>query len=913
MDAESLSKLILDKVVNDLVKQKQSLPSGQLPRDTLTEVINSLREHNVHITHDALKQRVKRAYASARGPSTPLPPPPPATEVVTRGTATNTSPISQLTTPAASSTEGSSIATSSAQSTSTHPGPSATPYHTGGRPKGTTNANKKKQKDTLTDCRNAIAREYFNERKKSENTLKALPNNYLKNLIESKKVEYGIEGEVGINPKTIMRRYQRHAKDPERHQLESMHPGTSSPLHGVERIILQIIFGMQQVRQPMYKDEVITLMNEVIKGTRHEEEFREFKEKRLASGAVDDSGLLVGERWWQGFLQRHKAELESKKCERFASDRADWTRMETFIDMYNSIYAEMADAGVAVKLDTPIFTDRNGKEVPEDSPDKYGSKQEYKVVHPHLILFADETGCNTSQKKDGNVGGRKALVKRGTSAQQKVSTTDHPFTLLPFTCASGEAVVCVVIFKSESISEIPIDWAHGKDIFISPEEIVYRTGTDTIDVHANTGPGKYFPKGPVCNYDGKQVPTFYYASPGGGINADILVDILKQFDDGIVTRQEGVTPFLLIDGHQSRLDHTFLSYINNENHKWRVCLGVPYGTSLWQVGDSAEQNGAFKIYLTEAKEKLFREKSRQEMSQRLVQSDVMPLLNRSFHAFQDVDANRNAISERGWYPLSRALLDHPSLARPTTSEVTENDGTGSTTSATTTTTTTTAAGSRTVSININAGGQAARYLDTMLEEQRRNNRLDENVRRRRDGGTSARELLEKSRALTAGVVVATGNYSLNNKSLCEFVNDKHEKKMAEEARVLAYRKGKKRKQIQDVNDLRKTFGHESVHRFAQFNKDQCGKYLQYKKRKKDSKMPDDLEERRARCLEVMGRQSPVPSDDEEEQELIPPPNNNPNVHAVTNNSTEENNVEAEGDDIFGHADDNLEAVKDAAI
>lgn len=77
-------------------------------------------------------------------------------------------------------------------------------------------------------------------------------------------------------------------------------------------------------------------------------------------------------------------------------------------------------------------------------------------------------------------------------------------------------------------------------------------------------------------------------------------------------------------------------------------------------------------------------------------------------------------------------------------------------------------------------------------------------------------------------------------------------------------------------------------------------------------MPDDLEERRARCLEVMGRQSPVPSDDEEEQELIPP-DNNPNVHAVANNSTEENNVEAEGDDIFGRADESLDAVKDAAI
>lgn len=419
MDADSLSKLILDAVVNDLVKQKQSLPSGQLPRDTLTQQINSLRERNVHITHDALKQRVTRAYASARAPSTPLPPPPPATEVVTRGTATNTSPISQLTTPAASSTEGSSIATSSAQSTSTRPGPSATPFHTGGRPKGTTNANKKKKKDALTECRNAIAREYFNEREKGESTSKPLPNNYLKKLIERKKEEYGIDGEVEINSRTIMKRYQRHAKDPERHQLESVHPGTSSPLHDVEKVILQIIFGMQQVRQPMYKEEVIALMNEVIKGTHHEEEFREFKEKRLSSGAVDNSGLLVGERWWQGFLQRHKAELESKKCVRFASDRADWTRMETFIDMYNSIYAEMADAGVAVKLDTPIFTDRNGKEVPEDSPDKYGSKQEYKVVHPHLILFADETGCNTSQKKDGNVGGRKAVVKRGVQLRSR--------------------------------------------------------------------------------------------------------------------------------------------------------------------------------------------------------------------------------------------------------------------------------------------------------------------------------------------------------------------------------------------------------------------------------------------------------------------------------------------------------------
>jgi len=54
-----------------------------------------------------------------------------------------------------------------------------------------------------------------------------------------------------------------------------------------------------------------------------------------------------------------------------------------------------------------------------------------------------------------------------------------------------------------------------------------------------------------------------------------------------------------------------------------------------------------------------------------------------------------------------------------------------------------------------------------------------------------------------------------------------------------------------------------VHRFKDFNKDQCGKYLQYKKKgKKDGKMPDDLEERRARCCQWIDRSSPTPSFDE---------------------------------------------------
>ena len=67
-------------------------------------------------------------------------------------------------------------------------------------------------------------------------------------------------------------------------------------------------------------------------------------------------------------------------------------------------------------------------------------------------------------------------------------------------------------------------------------------------------------------------------------------------------------PFLLLDGHESRFELPFLTYITNPDHPWKVCIGVPYGTSLWQVADSKEQNGSFKIALSKIKKRIVEQK-----------------------------------------------------------------------------------------------------------------------------------------------------------------------------------------------------------------------------------------------------------------------------------------------------------------
>jgi hypothetical protein len=118
-----------------------------------------------------------------------------------------------------------------------------------------------------------------------------------------------------------------------------------------------------------------------------------------------------------------------------------------------------------------------------------------------------------------------------------------------------------------------------------------------LDLELNFGEGKYYPGGPTCKYNGKVVDCLAYTSESGGITGEIMVEILTYFDSiDLFPRVPGGTiPMLIVDRHQSHLAPVFVEYINDKNNTWKVCLGVPYATTLWQVGDASEQNGMVKL------------------------------------------------------------------------------------------------------------------------------------------------------------------------------------------------------------------------------------------------------------------------------------------------------------------------------
>jgi hypothetical protein len=596
-----------------------------------------------------------------------------------------------------------------------------------GRPSGTTLIAKQKRMKLRSDCINEIATLYKSELISSRQ--RGLQNSrtnvgFLKSLVSSKWDEYGLtefdDTKIEVSCETIRNRVKRN------NNLCTWKRGPGSPLSDIEDLIVDICISMGKIRQPLTVGETIDLANSLIEGKEQQQKLVLWKMRSNPDLPLEAMGR-IGYGWFQGFKKRHGSRLVTKRGERFATDRADWSKYTYIKQMYDVIYDNMVESGIAEEiLEDPISMDGRGNIVEKDDPQKLGLPCDIKVLYPEFILFADETGCNTNQKKDGHIGGTKYVVGRNTVPKEISSTSDKHFTVLGVTAASGDPVLCVVIFASER-DVIPESWVTGIDIQKNP--LMEETDSTKVALDSgNFGKNKYFPGGPLCNFLGKEIPCLSLCSPSGGITADLLISILKYIDNlNVFNRQEGgPTPLLIVDGHESRLDTSFLEYINDSTHKWFVSLGVPYATSYWQVGDASEQNGQFKMEMTRAKRILTSFKSDKSMKIGINYTDVMPLINKSWDkSFGCIPTNQKAIADRGWFPPNRNLLLHPDIVE----QIIDDTGTRSDMNPT----------------NLNVlDGKAGSCFDRILKYRSRNDgisRQRENI----NHGKSITEALESGR------------------------------------------------------------------------------------------------------------------------------------------------------------------------
>ena len=519
----------------------------------------------------------------------------------------------------------------------------------GGRPSGSSNGNKRRRKDEIIAMKNDIARDY----QKVKASGKRAKKGQLKQIIEWHQKKRKLE-DVDVPEATIRMRVQRN------HSIvhHDHHGGLQSPLLELDETVVNVALMMARIRQCLSPSRGLALVNSLINNQPIQQRLIEWKRKY--SSNCDGT---VGYKYWRGLMKRNKHRLVSKRGQKYSLDRQNWTTYHNFLHMYEHTYDEMVSAGVAESLTEPIWMDENGNECQEK--DYCGCQVKYRLTHPDRCFVGDEVGGNISMKGDGHAAGKLLLGAPESIEYDRVSVTEKRFTMIGLTALDGSPVMCILII-AQKVKDLSIET--GINITVDP------IGDPKDGDHYffnNSGPGKYFPGPPTCTFRGKEVPALVRWNESGNITSDILVEALSTLDVmKVIPRNDNVKPFLLLDGHGSRLELPFLNYINTPEDHWVVCLGVPYGTALWQVGDSKEQNGAFNIAFTKAKQDLLKFKIKKMTDSSLRPTDLIPLINIAWNAsFARKDTNKKAIAARGWNPLNYHLLMDPDLrATMTTAE-----------------------------------------------------------------------------------------------------------------------------------------------------------------------------------------------------------------------------------------------------
>ena len=113
----------------------------------------------------------------------------------------------------------------------------------------------------------------------------------------------------------------------------------------------------------------------------------------------------------------------TKRGEKFASARADWTKKSNISQMYDVIYGIMVEARIASERPKPVFVDRGGNKV--ETSERFGLKQDIEIKHPDYMIFGDESGCQTNQKNDKSVGNTAHVVEHGTVPWTMCSINNH--------------------------------------------------------------------------------------------------------------------------------------------------------------------------------------------------------------------------------------------------------------------------------------------------------------------------------------------------------------------------------------------------------------------------------------------------------------------------------------------------------
>ena len=526
------------------------------------------------------------------------------------------------------------------------------PRNKGGRPIGSTKAKKLAKAMDEKKAINWVVVKY-NELKeaavaKNRTSSKRIrvPNGALEGLVTQAKTKFDLPNDFSVPMSTVNSRINIG-------NLEVWHPGETSLLLHVETILKSYLMSAASLNCPLNVTETIVFMNHLLEGSKVASKLIRQRRKR---GGYDPDAPLVGRGWYKLFQGRN-SDIVTTTGENLEQNRFDHMNFASFTRMFDLIEKALLSSGNARKLDTPVLMDAAGKPV-EDESSAVGDPVTIDIHNRGNVFCMDETGDNTHGKKDGRRGGERFVVGKGQGARNVVGTNDCHFTVVPTSNLDGRLVMLTVIFPGKKLKD---SWCIGIDVFanFNDDEKFYAD---------NFGPGKRYPGLELLDENGNKLPTCFGASPNACMTGEILTKMFERMDKLGITKRgtdengNPIVPCIIIDGHPSRMNADFLTYINEEPTRYVAVVGCPYGTGMWQLHDDKAQNGNFKTMLRLAKKKMYDKKRLAGLPIKIRPDEIVIVVKDAVeNSFMNVENTLSALSRRGIYPFNRNILMDPQI------------------------------------------------------------------------------------------------------------------------------------------------------------------------------------------------------------------------------------------------------------
>ncbi|MGL5935836.1 MAG: hypothetical protein ACRCZI_09465, partial [Cetobacterium sp.] len=208
------------------------------------------------------------------------------------------------------------------------------------------------------------AQELYARREASGNRL---PKGTLVTIIQYARERFGLDESQVIKPKTIESRVMR----------SNFKGRMRSPMEAVEEVLNAFTLQLEAMGQPLDEESFLELANSFIDGTPTQAKMMAWKK---TSGLPEEP---LGKRYYAQYKQRNAHIVKSLKPSKKDANRQEWATFANFKLMYDKIYETMVEEGIARKLDTPVFKDRDSNVV--DADKAFGLPVDIELLYPERV------------------------------------------------------------------------------------------------------------------------------------------------------------------------------------------------------------------------------------------------------------------------------------------------------------------------------------------------------------------------------------------------------------------------------------------------------------------------------------------------------------------------------------------------